>query len=56
MINNYIKNKKILITGGAGLLGTSLTKIFSYLGAEVISTYYKRQPPKKYKPLFQSST
>ena len=53
MINNYIKNKKILITGGAGLLGTSLTKIFSSLGAEVISTYYKRQPPKKYERMYK---
>ena len=48
MNRENLKNKKILITGGAGLLGVSLTKLFISLEAEVVSTYYNRPPPKKY--------
>ena len=48
MHNNYFKNKKVLITGGAGLLGVSLTKLLISLNAKVFSTYYKRLPPEKY--------
>ena len=51
-IKEFFKNKKILITGGAGLLGVSLTKLLSSMGAYVISTFYTRRPPKKYSNFF----
>ena len=35
MNNEILKNKKVLITGGGGLLGVSLTKLFLSLGSEV---------------------
>ena len=47
-MTNLYKNKKILITGGAGLLGISLTKKFLSMQADVSSTYFNRKPPKKY--------
>ena len=53
MKKNFVKNKKILITGGAGLLGISLTKLFLSLGANVVSSYYKRTPPKKLKSYYK---
>ncbi len=53
MSKNFLKNKKVLITGGAGLLGVSLTKLFISLEAKVISTYYKRLPPKEYLKYYQ---
>jgi GDP-L-fucose synthase len=51
MIDSF-NNKKILVTGGAGLLGVSLTKHFLSLGAEVSSTYFNRLPPNKYKKFY----
>jgi len=33
---NYYKNKKILITGGAGAIGSNLTQALSKIGAELI--------------------
>tara|TARA_B100001123_G_C15189763_1_gene978818 strand:+ start:108 stop:1073 length:966 start_codon:yes stop_codon:yes gene_type:complete len=53
MNKNFLKNKKVLITGGAGLLGVSLTKLFISLNADVISTYHNRLPPKKYKKYYR---
>ena len=53
MKKNFVKNKKILITGGAGLLGISLTKLFLSLGANVVSSYYKRTPPKELKSYYK---
>ncbi len=47
-----MKNKKVLITGGAGLLGISLTKKFLSLNYDVNSTFYNRPPPKKYKDYY----
>ena len=41
-----MKGKKVLVTGGAGLLGTSLTKRLIDLGLLVTSTYYHRSPVK----------
>jgi len=37
MSKNFLKNKKALIIGGAGLLGASLTKLF----ASNLATFYK---------------
>jgi len=47
MKNKFLKNKKVLVTGGAGLLGISLTKLFLSQGAKVSSSYFKRRPPKQ---------
>lgn len=45
--------KKILVTGGAGLLGTSLTKRLIGLGLSVTSTYFSRPPVETLKPNYQ---
>ena len=41
-----LKGKNVLITGGSGLLGTSLTQRFADLGMCVQCTYYSRMPRK----------
>ena len=46
------KDKSFLITGGAGLLGLSLTKKLVSLNYNVTSTYYNRLPPKKFNEFF----
>ncbi len=46
------ENKNFLVTGGAGLLGVSLTKLLLSYGYNVISTYHNRPPPKKYSDVF----
>ena len=38
------KNKKILVTGGAGLLGSSLTEKFLSYESDLTSTYFNRKP------------
>ena len=45
--------KKILVTGGAGLLGTSLTKRLIGLGLSVTSTYFSRPPVEALKANYQ---
>ncbi len=49
----FLKGKKVLITGGAGLLGMSLTKKLISLGAIVTSTYFSRSPPDHFKQYFK---
>ncbi len=46
------RNKKFLITGGAGLLGMSLTKKLVQQNCEVVSSFYNRKPPKEYSDIF----
>jgi len=48
-----LKGKTILITGGAGLLGMSLTQRLISLGVDVTSTYFSRTPPKSFKQYFK---
>ncbi len=43
-IDNFYKNKKVLVTGGSGLLGTHLTRILSESGAIVRSVFHKKDP------------
>ena len=43
---DFLKDKKILIAGGAGLLGTSLTQYLISNGVLTRSTYFSRPPPK----------
>lgn len=49
----FLKGKKILIAGGAGLLGTNLTKFLISHGISVQSTYFSRLPPKPVKESYQ---
>ena len=53
MNKKFFKNKKVFITGGAGLLGISLTKLFLSKGAKVNSSYFNRTPPKKLSKYFK---
>ena len=48
-----IKGKKILVAGGAGLLGINLTERLLSVGALVQSTYFSRYPPTHLLPYFQ---
>ena len=48
-----IDNDKVLITGGAGLLGVALTKKFLSLNVNVTSSYFSRKPPKKFKNFYK---
>ena len=43
-----MKDKKVLITGGAGLLGMALTDKLRRMGAKVTSTYHTREPMVRY--------
>lgn len=46
---DFMREKKVLVTGGAGLLGVSLTR---YLASEDLafqSTYFSREPPEQLK-------
>jgi len=43
---DFLKGKKVLVAGGAGLLGCSLTKHLISHGISVESTYFSRTPPK----------
>ena len=49
-----MNDNKILITGGAGLLGISLTKKFLSLNYDVTSNLFNRVPPKKYQKYYSS--
>jgi GDP-L-fucose synthase len=44
---------KVLVTGGAGLLGTSLTLKLKALGMDVMSTYFTRPPSEELAPLYK---
>lgn len=46
---DFLKGKKTLIAGGAGLLGTNLTECLVKHGMSVQSTYYSRNPPEHLK-------
>ncbi len=50
---SFMKGKQILITGGAGLLGISLTDRLVSLGMSVQSTYFSRVPPDHIKAYYQ---
>ena len=52
MIDEF-KDKNFLVTGGAGLLGMSLTKKLTFLKHNVVSTYHNRLPPKNYNDVFE---
>lgn len=41
---NYFKNKKVLVAGGAGFIGTNLIKKLLLIGAEIIAADIKREP------------
>jgi GDP-L-fucose synthase len=45
MTIDFLKNKKVLVTGGAGLLGMALTVALVKAGVEVESSFYSRIPP-----------
>lgn len=45
MTIDFLHGKKVLVTGGAGLLGTALTAKLVAAGIEVESTYFSRTPP-----------
>ena len=53
MNKKFFKNKKVFITGGAGLLGISLTKLSLSKGAKVNSSYFNRTPPKNYQNILK---
>jgi GDP-L-fucose synthase len=42
---SFLHGKKILIAGGAGLLGVNLTRYLVDCGLDVLSTRFSRQPP-----------
>jgi GDP-L-fucose synthase len=50
---DFIKGKKILIAGGAGMLGMSLTRHLIFHGMSVRSTYFSRKPPPQLKSHFE---
>ena len=53
MTNETLKNKKILVTGGAGFIGSNLIEHFLKNGNEVICLDNLSTGYKKYSPLFQ---
>jgi GDP-L-fucose synthase len=50
---DFLKGKKILVTGGAGLLGTSITQHLASLGKPVQSTFFSRLPPEHLKKYYK---
>ena len=52
-MKNYFKNKKILVAGGSGLLGTNLMAKLINLKAKVTGSYFTKIKEKKYKHLLQ---
>ena len=50
-MKNFYKNKRILVTGGSGMIGSSLVKKLSNLGAKVTvaSLEFNKSLPKKVK-------
>lgn len=45
MAIDCLKNKKVLVAGGAGLLGTALTTALIKAGIDVESSFFSRMPP-----------
>ncbi|MDA8668180.1 NAD(P)-dependent oxidoreductase [Alphaproteobacteria bacterium] len=45
--NRFFQNKKILVAGASGFIGTHLTKKLSDLGCDIIGTYLNHKPKKK---------
>lgn len=43
-ISNDVKDRRILVAGGTGLIGTNMTQSLVKLGAQVSSTYYSKKP------------
>jgi len=43
-VNSYLKSKNVLVTGGAGFVGTNLIKRLLLLGADVTATLYEKPP------------
>lgn len=39
-----VKGKSILVAGGTGLVGSNLTRRFITIGADVLSTYFSKEP------------
>ena len=50
---DFLKNKNVLIAGGAGLLGTSLTRRLVDIGAKVTSAYFSRPPDSRLADLYK---
>ena len=48
-----MKGKNILVTGGAGLLGTSITQHLTSLGNSVQSTFFSRRPTEHLKKYYK---
>ena len=53
MAIDFLKNKKVLVTGGAGLLGTALTIALIKAGIDVESSFFSRTPPSELAPYYQ---
>ena len=50
---SFLRGKKVLVAGGAGLLGVNLTRYLLEQGVEVLSTYYSRTPPEDLRRCYQ---
>jgi GDP-L-fucose synthase len=48
-----LRNKRVLVAGGAGLLGIALTERLVSLGVKVTSSSFFRQPPARLKKYYQ---
>ena len=47
VLDNFYKDKRILVTGGSGLLGTHLVRVLSESGAIVRSVFHERDPQER---------
>ena len=43
-ISSELKDRRVLVAGGTGLIGTNMTQKLLELGAQVSSTYYSKEP------------
>ena len=50
---DFVKGEKVLVTGGTGLLGTSLTRRLIALGAIVTSSRFERSPAVDLEPYYK---